>query len=97
MSKKKIFLCIVLLSIGRVRTEIYDNRFIPLFSPPQYFVEDLSSSFEVDFIAATASKAFANDEKEVGLPEIFGIFDLNTLAIAMMKNGEKSNILEKLH
>jgi hypothetical protein len=96
MSKKKIFLCIILLSIGRVRAEIYDNRFIPLFSPPQYFVEDLSSSFEFDFIAATASKAFANDEKEVGIPEIFGIFDLNTLAIAMMKNGEKSPLRSDL-
>ncbi len=96
MSKKIFFLLNLLCIVNAVHAEIYDNRFIPLFSPPQFFVDGLQSSFEVDFIAVTASEAFATDEKVVGIPEIFGIFDLNTLAIAMMKNGQKSPLRSDL-
>jgi len=66
------------------RAEIYDNRFIPLFAPQQFFIEALPSSYELDFVAITASRAFARDEKTVGIPEIFGIFDLNTLATSIL-------------
>ena len=64
--------------------EIYDNRFIPLFVPQQFFIESLPSAFEFDFVAITASQAFARDEKTVGIPEIFGTFDLNTLATSIL-------------
>ncbi len=88
---KKIFLLIYLISIvGAMHAEIYDNRYIPLFAPPQFFVEGSPSSFEYNFLAATASEAFATDDKMIGIPEIFGIFDLNTLATSMIKLGEKS-------
>lgn len=68
-----------------MHSEIYDNRFIPLFAPQQFFVESLPSSFEFDFIAVTASEAFARDEKTVGIPELFGTFDLNTLATSLLE------------
>ena len=88
---KKFFLLLAFLSVAPVmRAEIYDNRFIPLFAPPQFFVDGSPSSFEFDFLAATASEAFATDDNIVGIPEIFGIFDLNTLAVSMLKLGEPS-------
>jgi hypothetical protein len=84
MSKKN-FLLIVLLCMTQVtRAEIYDNRFIPLFAPQQFFVPGLPSSYEFEFVAITASQAFARDEKTVGIPEIFGVFDLNTLATSIL-------------
>ena len=64
---------------------IYDNRFIPLFAPQQFFIEGLPSSYELEFVAVTASEAFARDEKTVGIPELFGIFDLNTLATSLLE------------
>ncbi len=85
MSKKFSFL-IILLGISQlVRAEIYDNRFIPLFLPQQFFIADLPSSFELSFLAITASEAFATDEKTIGIPELFGIFDLNTLATSLLE------------
>jgi len=83
---KKFSLLIVLLCIAHlVRAEIYDNRFIPLFAPQQFFVEGLPSSYEFDFVAITASEAFARDEKTIGIPELFGIFDLNELAESLLE------------
>ncbi len=96
MSKKYFFLISVLCIAHVVQAELYDNRFIPLFAPPQFFVEGEPSSFEFDFLAATASQSFATDDKTVGLPEIFGIFDLNTMAVAMMKNGQESPLRSDL-
>jgi hypothetical protein len=96
MSKKNVSLIMSLCVLSTLRAEIYDNHFIPLFFPPQYYVEGLNSSFECDFIAATASEAFATDEKMIGLWEIFGIFDLNTLAQSMIKNGQKSPLRSDL-
>ena len=68
-----------------MHAEIYDNRFIPIFAPQQFFIADLPSSYEFEFVAITASQAFARDEKTVGIPEIFGIFDLNTLATSILE------------
>lgn len=87
---KKCFLLIVLFCIAHTnRAEIYDNRFIPLFAPQQFFVEGLPSSYEFQFVALTSSEAFARDEKTVGIPELFGIFDLNTLATSLFQMTEK--------
>jgi len=85
-----------LISASIVNADIYDNRFIPLFSSPQFFIDGQESFFEVDFLAATASKAFATDDKTIGIPEIFGIFDLNTLSNAMVQIGEKSPLRSDL-
>jgi len=94
---KKISLLIVLLCMSQlVYAEIYDNRFIPLFLPQQFFVEDLPSSYEFDFVAITASEAFARDEKTVGIPELFGIFDLNTLATSLLEITGKSPLRSDL-
>jgi len=96
MSKKILFLMSIVWVASIARAEIYDDRFIPLFAPPQFFIEGSPSSFEYDFLAATASEAFATDDNVVGIPEIFGIFDLNTMAIAMMENGQQSPLRSDL-
>lgn len=82
---KKFFLFMMFLSLSHaIFAEIYDNRFIPLFVPQQFFIDSLPSAFELDFVVITASQAFARDEKTVGIPEIFGTFDLNTLATSIL-------------
>jgi hypothetical protein len=96
MSKKMFFLWIFSCVVGSLNAELYDNRFIPLFSPPYFFVDDMPSSFEVDFLAITASEAYASDDKTVGIPEIFGTFDLNNLALSMIQNDQKSPLRSDL-
>src|SRR5260221_9314517 len=85
MSKKFFILTIILCIFQIGHATIYDDRFIPLFVPQQFFIEGLPSSYEFDFVAITASEAFARDEKTVGIPEIFGTFDLNTLATSLLE------------
>lgn len=85
MSKRFSFLTVILCMSQLSHATIYDNRFIPLFTPQQFFIEGLPSSYEFDFVAITASEAFARDEKTVGIPEIFGTFDLNTLATSLLE------------
>lgn len=85
MSKKFFFLILLFCLAHIVRAEIYDNRFIPLFAPQQFFIEGLPSSYELDFVAITGSEAFARDERMVGIPELFGIFDLNTLSTSLLE------------
>lgn len=75
---------------------IYDDRFIPLFVPQQFFIEGLPSAYELDFVAITASEAFARDEKTVGIPELFGTFDLNTLATSLLEITGKSPLRSDL-
>jgi hypothetical protein len=94
---KRCFLFIFLLQMMHISyAEIYDNRFIPLFAPQQFFIEGLRSSYELDFVAITASQAFARDEKMIGIPELFGIFDLNTLATSLLEMTGKSPLRSDL-
>lgn len=96
MSKKFFFLVILLCMAQMNYATIYDNRFIPLFTPQQFFIEGLPSAYELDFVAVTASEAFARDERTVGIPELFGIFDLNTLATSLLEITGKSPLRSDL-
>jgi len=68
---------------------IYDNRFIPLFDPPRLALDGTDSVFGVYPMAATASYAYSdrNDGKEIGIPEIYGLFDLVKLDEALGLKG----------
>jgi hypothetical protein len=95
---KKYFLLIAFLCITHLsRADIYDNRFIPLiFAPQQFFIEGLPSSYELSFMALTASEAFARDEKTVPLGGLFGVLDLNTLATSLLEITGKSPLRSDL-
>ena len=96
MSKKFSFLIVLLAIFQLAQAEIYDNRFIPLFAPQQFFIDGLPSSYELDFLAITSSEAFARDEKMVGIPELFGTFDLNTLATSILEMTGKTPLRSDL-
>ncbi len=96
MSKKFFLLTIILCFFQIGHATIYDDRFIPLFAPQQFFIEGLPSAYELDFVAITASDAFARDEKTVGIPELFGMFDLNTLATSLLEITGKSPLRSDL-
>ena len=94
---KKFFPFIVFLCMSQItHATIYDDRFIPLFAPQKFFIEGLPSSYEFQFVAITASDAFARDEKTVGIPELFGTFDLNTLATSLLEITGKSPLRSDL-
>lgn len=96
MSKKFFLLVVMLCMFQKNHATIYDDRFIPLFAPQQFFIEGLPSAYEFDFVAITASEAFARDEKTIGIPELFGTFDLNTLATSLLEITGKSPLRSDL-
>ncbi len=75
---------------------VYDNRFFPLFQRPRISVDGLPSSFAIDCLISTASKAFDNDEGETGIPELFGNFDLSVLGRGFKASGRTNPIRSDL-
>ncbi len=98
MSKHKVFLFLfVMVLIGQqCAAMVFDNRFIPLFQRPRIGIEGLASSFAIDFMIATASKAFDDDEQEIGIPELHGKFDLGVLANAIADTGKPNPLRSDL-
>jgi len=93
---RKLFgLLVPLLLMPLSTVAIYDNRFIPLFEAPRLALEGTRSLFSVAPMAATASEAFADRAAGgvIGIPEIYGSFDLVTLDEALgMKGCEDPNV-----
>lgn len=75
---------------------VYDNRFFPLFRRPRIGVDGLPSSFAVDYMISTASKAFNDDEGEMSIPELFGNFDLGVLGRSFEAIGKPNFIRSDL-
>jgi len=96
MPKINIFywntLIVVFISSSLSFSMVYDNRFFPLFQRPRIGVDGLPSSFAIDYTISTASKAFNDDEGEIGIPELFGNFDLSILGRGFEVVG-KSNLI----
>ena len=80
--KRYHWLPLLLLIVTASQAMVYDNRFIPLYPAPRLGVECTKSAFIISPMAATASKGFDNkqEDKGIGLPEIYGLLDLSDLA-----------------
>lgn len=80
-----LYICtIAVCSFSYIYT-IGDNRFIPLFSYIPLRPDQTESYAAVSLIAASASSAFNTSEREVGIPEIEGNFDLGVLGRAVQQ------------
>lgn len=60
----------------------YDNQYLPLIEYRPIMPDGLVSSVMINGFAATGSSAVNNREKTIGIPEIYGSFDLGQLATA---------------
>lgn len=90
MSGFKRFLAFLLLSAGissSVWAMVYDNRFFPLYSRTYSRTCLKPSSIIPDLFIMTANDAALNNDESVGIPEIFGKYDQNKLANAIVDLG----------
>ncbi len=62
-----------------MHAKVHDNRYMPLFDRPLFWLDNTSSFFGVEVHAATADSAYGVDGKTVGIPEIHGEFDQKLL------------------
>jgi hypothetical protein len=71
---------------GIVHAMVYDNRYFPLLQRPYITVGCCDSHAAVDGFITTSHSAIGINE-EVGIPEIFGIFDEAQLAYSLTQAG----------
>lgn len=65
----------------------YDNRYLPLIQPPPILKEGRDSYFSGEFFALNAYSAIGPYDEEVGIPEIYGMYDQGKLAQSFVAVG----------
>ncbi len=63
-----------------IQATIFDNRFIPFLQRPYIVVPGRPSHATLDAFFATASKAFGIADREIGIPELTGIYNQQSVA-----------------
>jgi len=83
MSKaKKIVVSLLAITSCASYSMVFDNRFFPLIQKPFISVAGRPSHLGAYLYATTASKAINDMEQDIGIPELYGKFDLGELAAA---------------
>ncbi|MCX5921871.1 MAG: hypothetical protein NTX86_00925 [Candidatus Dependentiae bacterium] len=81
-AQKIVVGALVALVAQSAHSMVFDNRYIPLLQKPYISVDDRPSHCAGNFFVTTASKAIDNREKEIGIPELNGQFDLGQYGAA---------------
>lgn len=72
---------------ARLQAMVYDNRFFPLIKQPFLIVDGRPSHGSSNLFILTGSKAIGTVEDEIGIPELFGKFDLKQISSAVSALG----------
>jgi hypothetical protein len=72
---------------------VFDNRFLPLLPPYHSRIPEKPSAFTSDLFVMFGHEAYKDSENSVGIPEIFGIYDQNKLANALVLLGNPNPLL----
>jgi len=79
-----LIVCIAVSAISqRIFGMVYDNRYMPLLQRSYITCAERPSHVRGALFAMTASQAFGNGDDFLGIPEIYGPFDLGALAKSM--------------
>ncbi len=70
-----------------VQATIFDNRYIPFLERPYIVTPGADNHFSFDLFFATASQAFGQYDREVGVPELFGVYNQNAVAKSFVNLG----------
>ncbi len=85
-----LVVAIIILCFNQIaQAMVYDNRFIPLFKSPRVIMPNKHSCFTPELFFATASRSFkdSDSDEEIGLSELYGLYDQGQLARAMESVG----------
>src|SRR5436190_15596839 len=78
-----LILFVYLFSISAIQAMVFDNRYFPLIQEPYISIPDRPSHLRFDAFMTTASQADGRrNGVHIGIPEIFGPFDLSFLGRA---------------
>src|ERR1700722_13157965 len=86
MSHARLFLLSIIgicVTSSYIQAMVYDNRFFPLIKQPFIIVDGRPSHGSANLFIITGSKAIGTVEEEIGIPELFGKFDLRQISNAV--------------
>ncbi|MGE0206811.1 MAG: hypothetical protein AB7R69_03075 [Candidatus Babeliales bacterium] len=78
-----VFLWFLIGTISQLQAMVYDDRYFPEYSWASWRTCQKPSHFIPDIFIMTAHDAALDNDDSIGIPEIFGIYDLNKLANAI--------------
>lgn len=88
MLRTATYFFIMIVSIySYIEATIFDNRFVPFLQRPYIIVPDKDSHASVDAFFATASQAFGPLDREIGIPELTGIYNQTAVAKSFVSIG----------
>lgn len=70
-----------------IQATIFDNRYIPFLQRPYIVTPNKDNHFSCDLFFATASQAFGKNDREIGVPELYGIYNQNAVAKSFVNIG----------
>ncbi len=89
MPRLQYVLCVGLFcSVNVITAMVVDNRFFPLLPHTVSRTANKMSNAYVDIFAVTAHEAYINSDDSGGIPEIFGIYNQNQVAQAIVLLGK---------
>jgi len=95
MKQRYIVFAVAVLASTLSQAMVFDNRFMPLIQHPYLMIEGRPSHIESDLFITTADSGFAGNDtdaaiengSEVGIGRIFGKYNQNDLAAALVALG----------
>ena len=88
MLRTAVYFFVVIISLFTgVQATIFDNRFVPFLQRPYIIVPDRNSHFSFDVFFATASQAFGPNDREIGIPELTGVYNQSAVAKSFVTLG----------
>lgn len=86
-----------LISITHVANAmISDNRFLPFIYHQPVTIEDQPSIYRINVFAMTGNRAFGPHEDEIGIPELYGMYDLKDINKGLAAVGKSVDLSEEL-
>lgn len=83
-------LIVLFLFMSSVNAMVFDSRFIPLLWHPRVVPDDTKSTLSFELMAGMGNKALSDAEVEMGIPELYGLFDEGTLGQALTLTGKQN-------
>lgn len=91
MSYIKFYCCfgiVLWATVGTVQSMVYDNRWLPpLFESPRILINGFQQRFTTNLFVMTGNRGIGVTDESIGIPEVFGEFDMHQLAEALTLTG----------
>lgn len=83
LRNQAFFFLVFITFVTSLYSMVYDNRFFPLYAHRYARTNEKPSAFDFDLFLTTGHQAAEDSDENIGIPEVFGKYDLAKLANAI--------------